>query len=80
LHAAGEADAACGLWPDLTPEEIVQRELQEEAGGDAAELHYVGQFYTSNGISNEVAYVYLGTGVACPDCSWSGSWAGRIPR
>jgi len=23
----------------------------------------VGQFYTSNGISNEVAYVYLATGV-----------------
>ena len=27
------------------------------------ELRHVGQFYTSNGISNEVAYVYLATGV-----------------
>ena len=26
-------------------------------------MRYVGQFYTSNGISNEVAYVYLDTGV-----------------
>jgi len=26
-------------------------------------MHYIGQFYTSNGISNEVAYVYLATGV-----------------
>ena len=42
---------------------MARRELLEEAGGRAAELHYVGQFYTSNGISNEVAYVYLATGV-----------------
>jgi len=39
------------------------RELQEEVGGTAAHLRAVGQFYTSNGISNEVAYVYLATGV-----------------
>ena len=26
-------------------------------------MRYIGQFYTSNGISNEVAYVYLATGV-----------------
>jgi ADP-ribose pyrophosphatase len=44
-------------------EEVARRELLEEVGGTAAELHYVGQFYSSNGISNEVAYVYLATGV-----------------
>lgn len=44
-------------------EEVARRELLEEVGGTAAELRYVGQFYTSNGISNEVAYVYLATGV-----------------
>ena len=44
-------------------EEVARRELLEEVGGMASELHYVGQFYTSNGISNEVAYVYLATGV-----------------
>jgi ADP-ribose pyrophosphatase len=54
---------AGGLSPDLTPEEVARRELLEEVGGEAADLRYVGQFYTSNGISNEVAYVYLATGV-----------------
>ena len=44
-------------------EEVARRELLEEVGGKAAELSYVGEFYTSNGISNEVAYVYLATGV-----------------
>jgi ADP-ribose pyrophosphatase len=44
-------------------EEAARRELLEEVGGRAVELRYVGQFYTSNGISNEVAYVYLATGV-----------------
>jgi ADP-ribose pyrophosphatase len=54
---------AGGLSEVLSPEEVAQHELLEEVGGTAAELHYVGQFYTSNGISNEVAYVYLATGV-----------------
>ena len=54
---------AGGLSPGLTPEEVAHRELLEEVGGEAAELRFVGQFYTSNGISNEVAYVYLATGV-----------------
>jgi ADP-ribose pyrophosphatase len=44
-------------------ERVARRELLEEVGGMAADLRYVGQFYTSNGISNEVAYVYLATGV-----------------
>jgi ADP-ribose pyrophosphatase len=54
---------AGGLSPGLTPEVVARRELSEEIGGTAADLRYVGQFYTSNGISNEVAYVYLATGV-----------------
>jgi ADP-ribose pyrophosphatase len=54
---------AGGLSPGLTPEAVASRELYEEIGGAAADLRYVGQFYTSNGISNEVAYVYLATGV-----------------
>lgn len=45
------------------PEETARRELLEEVGGIAADLHHVGQFYTTNGISNEMAYVYLATGV-----------------
>jgi 8-oxo-dGTP pyrophosphatase MutT (NUDIX family) len=58
---------AGGLSPDLTPEEVARRELLEEGGGRAAELRYVGEFHTSNGISNEVAYVYLATGVELAD-------------
>lgn len=54
---------AGGLGPDGNPEEIARQELLEEVGGMAADLCYVGQFYTSNGISNEVAYVYLATDV-----------------
>jgi 8-oxo-dGTP pyrophosphatase MutT (NUDIX family) len=42
---------------------VARRELLEEVGGMASEPRYVGQFYTSNSISNEVAYVYLATSV-----------------
>jgi ADP-ribose pyrophosphatase len=54
---------AGGLSPGLSPQEVARRELLEETGGTASELRYLGQFYTSNGISNEIAYVYLATGV-----------------
>ena len=54
---------AGGLSPGLTPEEVARRELLEEVGGEAAEWRHIGQFYTSNGISNEIAYVYLAQGV-----------------
>jgi ADP-ribose pyrophosphatase len=54
---------AGGLSPGSTPKEVARRELAEEVGGTAADLCYVGQFYTSNGISNEVAYVYFAAGV-----------------
>jgi 8-oxo-dGTP pyrophosphatase MutT (NUDIX family) len=65
---------AGGLSPGLTPKEVARREPQEEVGGVAADLRYVGEFHTYNGICNWVAYVYFTTGVACPGCSWSGSW------
>jgi ADP-ribose pyrophosphatase len=54
---------AGGLGPDGVPEEIARQELREEVGGTAADLRSMGRFYTSNGISNEIAYVYLATGV-----------------
>jgi ADP-ribose pyrophosphatase len=54
---------AGGLLPGLGPEETARRELLEEVGGQPAAMHYVGRFYTSNGISSEIAYVYLATGV-----------------
>jgi ADP-ribose pyrophosphatase len=61
------ADAWCyevpagGVSPGLTPEEVARSELSEEIGGTATDLRFIGQFYTSNGISNEGAYVYLAT-------------------
>jgi ADP-ribose pyrophosphatase len=54
---------AGGLSSNLTPEEVARRELLEEVGGQAKDMCYIGQFYTSNGISNEVAYIYLATDV-----------------
>lgn len=54
---------AGGLLPGSNPEEAARRELEEEVGGRAADMRYIGRFYTSNGISNEIAYVYLATGV-----------------
>ncbi len=54
---------AGGLLPGSTPEEMARQELQEEIGGRAAELDYVGWFYTMNGIGTEVAHVFLATGV-----------------
>ena len=54
---------AGGLGPDGKPEEVARQELLEEIGGTATDLRPVGQFYTSNGISDEIAYVYLATGV-----------------
>ncbi len=54
---------AGGLEGAEDPEAVAHRELEEEIGGRAAELRYVGRFYTSNGISNEVAHIYLATDV-----------------
>jgi ADP-ribose pyrophosphatase len=54
---------AGSISPGLTPEDAARRELMEEVGGRAADLRCIGQFYTSNGISNETAYVYLASGV-----------------
>jgi len=54
---------AGGLLPGQSPEEAARCELLEEIGGQPAAMRYVGRFYTSNGISSEIAYVYLATGV-----------------
>ncbi|MGW8319489.1 MAG: NUDIX domain-containing protein [Candidatus Promineifilaceae bacterium] len=46
-----------------TMEETAVEELAEEVGGTAAELNYFGNFYTANGICNEVAHIYIARGV-----------------
>jgi ADP-ribose pyrophosphatase len=54
---------AGGLLPNISPEEMARRELREEIGGTAANLQFVGRFFTMNGIGDEVAHVFLATGV-----------------
>jgi len=54
---------AGGLSDGMPPEGTARRELLEEIGGQPAAIQYVGRFSTSNGISSEIAYVYLATGV-----------------
>lgn len=43
--------------------ETAAEELQEEVGGTAANLEYIGRFYLANGICNEVGHIFLATGV-----------------
>ncbi len=54
---------AGGIKPGASPEEAARQELEQEVGGQAAELRYVGRFFTSSGITNEVIHVFLATGV-----------------
>lgn len=54
---------AGGLGSDRSPEQAAVRELEEEVGGRADRLEYVGRFFPSNGISNEQAHIFLATGV-----------------
>ena len=53
---------AGGMGSDPTPEAAALRELQEEVGGRADRLQYVGWFYPSNGISNEKSHIFLAAG------------------
>ena len=54
---------AGGLKEDLSLEKTALEELREEIGGEATQIEYAGRFYTSNGISNEVAHIFIATGV-----------------
>ena len=46
-----------------TLEEAAQEELREEIGGIEAKFEYIGQFYTANGICNEIGHIFLATEV-----------------
>lgn len=54
---------AGGLQPNQSPEQLAIEELQQEIGGTAQQLTYLGWFYASNGISNEKGHVFLAQGV-----------------
>jgi 8-oxo-dGTP pyrophosphatase MutT (NUDIX family) len=42
---------------------MAARELREEIGGTAQRLVRIGDFYTMNGIGDEIAEIYLALGV-----------------
>jgi ADP-ribose pyrophosphatase len=48
---------------NLSFEENARKELREETGFDATELIYIGEFAPYSGVSDEMCYVYLGTGL-----------------
>ena len=54
---------AGGLKEGLSLEETALEELGEEIGGKTTQIEYAGRFYTSNGISNEIAHIFIATGV-----------------
>ena len=54
---------AGGLQQGLSLEETALAELREEIGGRAEWIEYLGNFYTANGICNEVAHIYIAAGV-----------------
>jgi len=54
---------AGGIKSDQSLAEAARAELMEEVGGTAVTLEKVAQFYTMNGIGNEVAHIFLATGV-----------------
>jgi ADP-ribose pyrophosphatase len=54
---------AGGVKSDYSLEDSALAELREEVGGIASSLEYRGHFYTANGICNEVAHIFIATGV-----------------
>lgn len=54
---------AGSVKPTATPLSTAQAELREEIGGAARAWDYLGQFYTANGICNEIGHYFLATGV-----------------
>jgi ADP-ribose pyrophosphatase len=54
---------AGGIKPGQSPVEAALAELREETGGTTQKLEYIQQFYTANGICNEIGHIFLATGV-----------------
>lgn len=54
---------AGGVKQGQTLEQAAALELKEEVGGSAEKIEYIGQFFTSNGTTNEESFLYIATGV-----------------
>ena len=54
---------AGGVKPGQSLEEAALAELREEVGGTPEKLEYIQQFYTANGICDEIGHVFLATDV-----------------
>ena len=54
---------AGGIEPGISADQMAQRELAEEIGGQAETLREVCSVYTMPGIGNERAHIYLAEGV-----------------
>jgi ADP-ribose pyrophosphatase len=50
--------------PEMDAAAMAARELREEIGGTAQRFVRIGDFYTMNGIGDEIAEIYLALGVA----------------
>lgn len=55
--------AAGGIDGDESPAAAAERELVEETGYRAASLQALGRFYTSPGMSDEMMYAFVATGL-----------------
>ena len=50
---------AGGVKPGQSLEEAALAELREEVGGTPEKLEYIQQFYTANGICDEIGHVFF---------------------
>ncbi len=58
---------AGGVKPGLSLEDVARQELSEEIGGTTDSINYFGNFYTANGICDEVAHIFFAEGVVLGD-------------
>ncbi|MBN1963452.1 MAG: NUDIX hydrolase [Anaerolineae bacterium] len=64
---------AGNIEPDTDPLAMAARELREEIGGSAAQIVPVGEFYTMNGIGDEIALAFVALDVMLgePEREWT---------
>ena len=55
---------AGGIYAGQTAEAVAYQELKEEIGGETDFMHFIGKYWTMNGIGNEMAHFYLAKAVS----------------